>query len=312
VLDAFFKMALPTIHDAKWWGGEPIWVTAIKQGKKSATMFWPGSEAPIQGIRPNYCKSFDNGFTEDERVDQVLAWLDLDFDERPAFVSLYFSTIDRVGHNHGPDSPRIGRAVARVDTILGRLVEGLRQRRLLSSIDILIVSDHGMASTSSTRTIVLSDYLDLSKVQIDDRNPVASIRPLVGDSEWIYLALKGAHPHLEVYRKGGLPQRLHFGSHRRVAPILALADDGWTILKTPSQREFAGGSHGFDNRYPSMQGLFIAHGPSFRQGLVVEPFENIHLYALMTAILELTPAQNSGDLEAVRSLLVENGLAKFD
>ena len=38
--------------ESRWWSGEPIWVTAIKQGRTANCMFWPGSQAEIGGVRP--------------------------------------------------------------------------------------------------------------------------------------------------------------------------------------------------------------------------------------------------------------------
>src|SRR5262249_7753602 len=41
--------------DGRWWAeAEPIWVTAQKHGLRTATMFWPGTEAKIHGMRPDH------------------------------------------------------------------------------------------------------------------------------------------------------------------------------------------------------------------------------------------------------------------
>jgi predicted AlkP superfamily pyrophosphatase or phosphodiesterase len=91
--------------DERWWAqGEPIWVTAQNQGLRAATMFWPGSEARIHGRRPDYWQPFDADLPFAQRVDTVLAWLELPPDRRPAFVTLYFGQVDHAGHDHGPDS----------------------------------------------------------------------------------------------------------------------------------------------------------------------------------------------------------------
>src|SRR5437868_12939877 len=68
-----FSMSAETMKDARWWGGEPMWVTAIRQGLRSATMFWPGSEAAIGGVRPTYWKPYNSAFSTNERAAQVLA-----------------------------------------------------------------------------------------------------------------------------------------------------------------------------------------------------------------------------------------------
>ena len=47
-LGARFSMYDPrSVHDARFWLAEPIWVTAERQGQRTAPFFWPGSEAPI-------------------------------------------------------------------------------------------------------------------------------------------------------------------------------------------------------------------------------------------------------------------------
>jgi hypothetical protein len=52
-----------------------------------------------------------------------------------------------------------------------------------------------------------------------------------------------------------------------------------------------------------LRSIFIAHGPAFKSGLVVEPFQNIHIYHLICAILKLQPASNDGNLDSVRVML---------
>jgi hypothetical protein len=116
--------------------------------------------------------------------------------------------------------------------------------------------------------------------------------------------VRDAHPHLHVYRKDDVPARYRFGTHPRVTDLVLIADDGWTIT---SRERFAtfrpGGTHGYDQTLPSMRALFVASGPAFRQGAVVAPFSNIHVYELMTHILRLRPAPNDGSLDSVRAML---------
>ena len=59
-----FTMASKTAKTARWWGGEPLWNTATLQGRRSASMFWPGSEAPINGRRPTYWRPYRRGNAE--------------------------------------------------------------------------------------------------------------------------------------------------------------------------------------------------------------------------------------------------------
>ncbi|MGD0483536.1 MAG: ectonucleotide pyrophosphatase/phosphodiesterase, partial [Gemmatimonadales bacterium] len=118
------------VRDPRWWGGEPLWVTAERQGARSAAMFWPGTEAPIAGVLPTYWRRYDARVPDSARVDQVLAWLDLPDAQRPSVLLLYLSDTDDAGHRYGPDAPQMADAIRQVDAMVGRLVDGLRARGL--------------------------------------------------------------------------------------------------------------------------------------------------------------------------------------
>jgi predicted AlkP superfamily pyrophosphatase or phosphodiesterase len=306
--DAKFSMSnRDAVKDGRWWGGEPLWVTAAKQGQISATLFWPGSEAEILGVRPAYWKVYDDDFPNAARVDTVLAWLDLPAARRPTFLTLYFSNVDHAGHDRGPDSPEVKTAIQDVDALIGRLLAGLENRKIFDRVNMIIVSDHGMTAVTSERVIYLDDYLDLDKANIVDWNPIAAVRPREMNEDEIYQKLAKAHPHLQVYRKGEIPARLHYQNHRRIAPIIGIADDGWKISSRGRRNTREGfyttGEHGYDNQLVTMRAIFIAHGPAFKSGLVVEPFQNIHIYNLICAFLGLRPAPNDGRIDSVRVML---------
>jgi len=307
--DAWFRIRdRSAVEDGRWYGGEPIWVTAERQGLRSATYFWVGSAAAIGGVRPSHWKRYDGRVAGADRVDQVLRWLDSPENERPSVVTLYFSEVDSVGHRHGPVSDETGAAVRRVDALIGRLVRGLEKRDLLREFNLIIVSDHGMAATSAERVIRLDDYIDLRDVLIVDRSPLLMLRPKPGKLESVHAALVGAHPRLSVYRREQSPERWHFRDHRRITPLLAIADDGWTIVTGRGESgydDLPSGMHGYDNDLESMRALFVATGPAFRRGVEVAPFESIQLYELIAGLLGLEPAPNDGDADALRHLVVE-------
>jgi hypothetical protein len=164
-----------------------------------------------------------------------------------------------------------------------------------------------MTSISPDKTIFLDDYIDLSSVDIIDWSPIVSLRPHDGKKEEIYKALINANPHLAVYYKEDIPERLHFRNNNRITPIIGIADEGWSIsshvLFKSLQANFAKGSHGYDNQLTSMHGIFIARGSAFKKDLVVKPFENIHIYNLIAKILGLKPAPNDGNLELAQFML---------
>ena len=291
--------------DPRWWGGEPLWVTAVRQGRKSATFFWPGSDVEIAGTWPTYWRKWDPRVPNAERVTQVLEWLSLPGPEAPVFVTLYLSDVDGAGHDFGPDAPGTDSAIARVDSAVGALVRGIEARGLASRVNIIVVADHGMAPTSPERQIYLDDYLDLSGVTVVDWSPVALLLPRPGTEEDLYRALARRHPHLTVYRRAEIPERLHYRAHPRIPPVVAVADEGWEITtraRAARRPPRAGGQHGYDPALRSMGALFVAAGPAFARGTVVEPFQNVHLYALMAHVLGLRPAPNDGSLDSVRAV----------
>jgi predicted AlkP superfamily pyrophosphatase or phosphodiesterase len=304
-----FTMSADTAKDPRWWGGEPLWATAERQGRPAASMFWPGSDVEIGGRRPSDWRPYDHEFPNEQRVAQVLTWLARPEAERPAFITLYFSDVDSAGHTFGPDHAETLAAAASLDVHLGDLIRGIDRLGLTSRTNVIVVSDHGMSQQAVDRKIFLDDYVDLATVRVVDWSPVLHIAPLDGDVEALYRKLHGRHPALAVYRRGDLPARLRFSGHPRIQPIIALADDGWAIMtrerfnQNPADPRLSGGDHGYEGRHRSMHGLFVAAGPAFREGARVPAFESVHLYELMCSLIGVAPARNDGDPSITRRFL---------
>jgi len=299
------------VQNGRWWLGEPIWVTAEKQGQRAAAFFFPGTEAEIGGMRPSRWKTYDEKIPKSERVDTMLSWLDLPGPERPTLIMTYFGDVDSAGHESGPDSEGVRQAVADVDRVLGRLVEGLKSRKIFELVNIIIVSDHGMARIEPGQVVLLDDYLDPKQAEAVVWNGASvNIFPKSGAEQAVYLSLKSkAPPHTSVYRKQDVPARFHYGGSRRIGGVVVMADEGWTILSRERYRAPANGgviyrgSHGYDNRLESMRAIFVAQGPAFKQSQVVEPFENVDVYNVMAEVLGLKPASNDGGYAAARAVL---------
>ena len=300
-----FTMSAETARDPAWWGGEPIWVTAIRQGQRAATMFWPGSEVAIGRVRPTFWEPFNKELKSPDRVAEALTWLALPEPERPSFVSLYFDEVDSAGHEHGPDSPELRAAALRLDAALGQLVAGVRNLGLEDRTTFVIVSDHGMTPLSYNRLIYLDTLIDLDTVDVLEWNGLLELTPLDGDDEALYRRLHGKHPSLAIYKRDQLPARLHYHDNPRIPAIIGIPDDGWAVVSSErlAERELSAGAHGYDPADRSMGALFVAAGPTLRRGVVVKPFENIHIYDLLCAVLKLAPAPNDGDPAATRAFL---------
>jgi predicted AlkP superfamily pyrophosphatase or phosphodiesterase len=304
--DGVFGIGTEELTRSRWWGGEPIWTTANKAGLVTASYFWPGSDVEINGDRPRYYYAYDGSVPYEERVDQVLAWLDLPEGERPSFITLYFADPNDTTHRVGPEAPEALAAVRRVDAMIGRLVGGLEERGLSDTTDVVVTADHGMTLMEPERRVFLDDYVELSAEEAFELGAFVQIYPAPGREDEILMALVGAHPALRIYRRADVPDRFHLMDNERLAPIIGIPDVGWhATFRAGMQSRWRPplGDHGGDPQHPEMQGIFIASGPSFERGIRVPSFESIEIYNILAAALGLEPAPNDGDLARVPGIL---------
>ncbi|KAI8992157.1 alkaline-phosphatase-like protein [Mycotypha africana] len=323
--DTFYYKSPDRSWDSKWWGGEPIWITAVKQNKKSGVIMWPGCSTDFNGLTPTYSVAYSDYVTTDEKVNQVFDWLDLPLEDRPQFIGVYVPQIDQAGHAYGPYANETMTQLSLADKSIGRLLEGLEQRNLTDIVNIMIVSDHGMSATDKSRLIYYDDVLtkeELDMIWRIEAEPTLAIRPrpYLNESEAVevlYQAFqrlklhqrklsKDKKAHFEVYKREEFPTRFHFNQLvNRIPPLLAVPDSGWNFVTRKRYDPDRGleyqpkGVHGYDNQSPDSRAIFVAKGPAFRAGELLEPFWNVELYNVMTRILYLNPAQNNNTLNGV-------------
>ena len=301
--------------DPYWWSeAKPIWVEAEEAGIRSAAMFWPGSAVPWGGTAVRYGPVTDGEMASDwqafsmqvsntQRVNAVLDWLRRPADIRPEFVTLYFDTVDSAGHDGGPESEEVNRALADVDQHIANLVSGLQT--LGQPANLVIVSDHGMAATGSDKVVVLADIIDPSLYRLVEGGAYATFEPTEGNTAALEAALLREHEHMECWRKGDMPARFQYGTHRRIPPYFCLPDTGWTITPTAPEGSWHGGNHGFDPNSPEMTSLFIVNGPAFQHGTTLPAFQNTAVTPLLRQLLGLPQAvKTDGKLSDVSGALV--------
>jgi predicted AlkP superfamily pyrophosphatase or phosphodiesterase len=298
------------VRDSSFYLAEPIWVTAERQDRRTAPLFWPGSEAPIGGVLPSYALPYDSKMPDTAKIGWMLERLELPPEQRPVFLTLYFSLVDDAGHGYGPDAPATDTAIAVADRLIGRVMAGL-ERIGRADVNVVVVSDHGMASTGPERVIWLDEYVAEDAMEVDEMNTLLTAWPAPGLEDSVHRAL-GRAPHLTVYRKGELPGRFHLEGPR-VAPIVVLADEGWTITRRTAEEPAPNiilGNHGYDDALPSMRALFVARGPAFPRGLRIPAFRNIHIYPLLAEVLGIEPEESDGSLDTLRAVLSTSGLVQ--
>jgi predicted AlkP superfamily pyrophosphatase or phosphodiesterase len=285
-------------EDPFWWNAAPpIWLDAERAGIRTATQFWPGSNVAIGGRRenpkdwqtiggerPSDWAQFNQAISGEQRVNGILDWLRRPGAIRPRFVTLYFDVVDSAGHEFGPADERTFAAVAQVDKWMGQLVAGLAE--LGQPANLVIVSDHGMAPTQSSRVVALDRMVPLDDIRLFESGTYASLFPAPGKEAAVEKALLGKHAHMECWRRNEIPARFHYGANPRIPPILCLAEVGWLISDKAPSRRFSGGNHGYDNFAPEMAALFIGHGPAFRPA-TLPAFDNVDVYPLLRDLLGL-------------------------
>jgi len=307
---ALYKVGTKSVQQGKWYGGEPIWVTAEKQGFKTGSVFWPGSEAKIAGKYPDRYLHYNGSMPLKARVDTAVSWLSGQQDFKADFVTLYFSNTDDYGHLYGPQSDSIKSAISKLDNTIGYLVNRLKKRHVWPNINIIIVSDHGMAQVSHKKVIFLDDLIKLDHVRITSNNPILYLQPSKDNVIPVYRKLKRSEHHYRVYLRSQLPQRWHLKSNKRVADIVMVADLHYQILthnqfdKIEGKGYLDGGTHGYDNDEPDMYAFFLAHGPSFKRDLIIKPFQNIQIYDLMCKLLDIEPSRNDGTMSRLSYILI--------
>lgn len=306
-LSEYFRYKTPAAsHDPRWWRGEPIWITAVKQGRRSACYFWPGSEVTLNGLRATVSKPYDYSVPFEQRANEVFAWLHLPERERPAIITFYFEETNRAGHAFGPDSAEVRAAIKLLDREIGAMLDRAEAEKI--RLNVVIVSDHGFVPTDGrTKTAMLDDFVDFDAVQVDFDGPVAGLRPLHGDVNELIDRLKALPPQYKVYRASELPARWHMQGNDRIPPVWIVSEPGWRIQRRSTfnavKDYLLKGDHGYDPAVQDMQGILIAHGPSFKSGIAVDAVESIHVYNLLCAAAGLSPAPNDGDDRLVRAML---------
>ncbi|MXX97800.1 MAG: alkaline phosphatase family protein [Rhodothermaceae bacterium] len=295
------------IKKSEWWGGEPLWITVQKHGHTSATYFWVGSDVDsIQGTQPTYWMEYDHDLPHDVRIDSVMAAVKRT--PRPALITTYFSTVDTQGHRSGPKGNETREALKEVDQQIGNLLARLRDAGLYEDLNFVVLGDHGMAETSSERVEFVDDFIDLDDVYMIGGLDALAFFNLKDPTQLdTLLSALNQMQYASWFTRDNIPANWHYSGNERIPDLIGVANEGWQMsseeLFERNPDYYSGGTHGYDPALPSMHSAFVAHGPQFKRGLMVEGFSLIHVYELLCAAIGIEPAPNDGSLEEVKHLL---------
>lgn len=301
-LNQSFSLSSNAKNDSRFYGGNPIWNVAEQQGVKTASFFWPGSD--IDKRNPSYFKNYDGRIPYGARIDTVIKWLQLPEKQRPHLVTLYFDEPDHTGHNFGPLSLENKKMVIKMDSVMGALSRRLDQLAIGKQINLIIVSDHGMADISNDKKIAVLNYLKPEWLGYKDViNPIMSLQAKPGFQDSIASALTKV-PHIKFWKAAEVPERLHYGTNSRVHDFVIEAEKGYSLVNKKDQN-IKGGTHGYDNKNKDMHAVFYAKGPAFKVNKKVRTFENVSVYPLIAKILDLKINEVDGKLSDVNNMLRE-------
>ncbi|EFA81901.1 type I phosphodiesterase/nucleotide pyrophosphatase family protein [Heterostelium album PN500] len=282
VLNETFSRSLT---DKKWWWGEPIWESASKSNLNASCYFWPGCAAYV----PQYNVSPFKPTPASTVLAQVLSW---QLNQKPNLTMAYLYDVDNAAHQTkgGVKSLVVNNTIVEVDNAIGTLLQGLKDNGLYETTNIIILSDHGM--TNIIETVDVTQYIDMTATYVPDTTPILSVyENQVGGPQ-----LKEANlPHLNVYLKDEIPDAYRYNSTTRIAPLIAVVDEGYQIILDGSKSYVDYGEHGYNNTLVDMRAIFVAHGPNIVNGKKNFNMPNTEVYNFIAQLMNVTkPAPNNG------------------
>lgn len=287
-----------------FYGGEPIWNTARRQGKRVAVFYWPGSDVKVNGRYPDRFLMYDKKprLSLSGRLEGALQELQRPEKKRPDLIMAYLEQPDANGHTYGPQHKKTREAVLTADSLLQSFYKGIRTLPHADSVNLIVLSDHGMAWVAQRNSIGIRHLLKPEWVTMVSGTVPCNIYTRTGYTDSVYHALKHLD-HARVWRKQDIPSYLHYGSNARVGDIVVSPDIGYVIYDGAVT---AGGTHGYDPTLQEMHAVFRAIGPDFKH-IGLPHFENVNIYPLLCKLLGIVPARNDGSLANVEKMMKQSG-----
>ena len=295
-------------YDPYYYGGEPIWVTAQKQGVLTGNVYWVGSDIPIKDTYPTYYRVWDEDphWTFEERVDEIVRLMSLPQDQRPRLVMGYFDEPDHNGHVYGPISAETKDIVEQMDSLMHALYLRLKALPYGDKINFIVLSDHGMTEISDQRFINWNDVVPMEWVDHIVAKTPTSIFVKEGYVDSLYNRISQVE-HLTVWKHGEVPEELNYGTSDRLGDLIVAPDLGWQFGTSPAS---GFGAHGYSPKDLDMMVMFRAVGPDFKVGYEApftegeqSAFRNVDIYPLLCELLGIKAEPTDGQLERIKKIL---------
>lgn len=216
--------------------GEPIWVTAKRQGKRTAVINWFGGQVDWGNESPDIAPPFSNNVSLRDRVDQVIKFLQ---EDKMDLVMLYYNQPDRAGHTFGSLSNEVFMELEIIDRELDRMFQIMEKRQMTDNVNIIILSDHGMMNLTSEPYILIKvDDWEMEKntdaIVVSDAIAHFFLKSGGEDREKIVINhlknLQRSRGHFNVYTKRDIPERWHYRNNPRIGSVIVVADPGYYLI----------------------------------------------------------------------------------
>ncbi len=301
-----FNIANVSVRESKWYNAEFIWETAKRNGIKTASYFWPGSDMIDDYRRPDYFELYEHKRDYKTRIDGVIKWLKLPDSLRPEFITLYFDETDTKAHQYGTNSYQLDKGLKLLDSLMIYFDSELKNINQKDSVNLIILSDHGMSDLVNDSKILLSDIFDCKRCLINNVGALAMIQAPNDVADSIYFLLNKNEKNFKVYKKDEIPERYHYSNHPFVTNLLLVADVGYIFDNGENKSYQHLAMHGYDNENLDMHGIFIARGPAFKESYKCSTILNIDIYPLLCKLLNIKPRSNvDGKIERIEFILRE-------
>lgn len=284
----------------RFYGGEPIWNTAQRQGKRVAVFYWPGSDVKVNGRYPDKFFIYDKPprLSMEARLEGVIEELRRPESERPDLIMAYLEQPDANGHTYGPQHKNTRQAVHATDSLLQTLYNSIAALQYADDVNLILLSDHGMSWVDNHHAIGIRHLLKPEWTLMISGSVPCNIYTRKGYQDSVYMALQHID-HVKVWKKQEIPAYLHYGKHERVGDVVVSPDIGYVVYDDPISQ---GGTHGYDPTLSDMHAVFRAIGPDFGH-ISLPHFENVNVYMLLCKVLGISPAPNDGNIDVVETIL---------
>jgi len=278
--------------EASWLKAAPLWVLCERAGMKAAVRFWPCSQGSWNGISPSYFRAYESGDHDQETVRWILDLLKRPTGERPRLIMAWTRGADGPGHSEGPDGEGVHRAMARADGLLSQLRAGLRALGPSIRVDLMVVSDHGMAKVDRIvdplKAIPKEGYFPF----VASSGPICNVYVKNETQRRQVAAGLGRLPRdVLAMTRSEAAMRFGYDGGERTGDFVLVCPPGATFssFSRKSGRDIPRGMHGYDPALPEMGGVFYAEGPDFPAGKALAEVRAVDIAPTICACLGIPP-----------------------